>query len=165
MTYEEIEKHYPEEFARRSIDKPAYRYPRSVSLTVWLCLCPWSIFATQLSLPPPPPPSSQSSPTHQPPPLPPKLNPPHHTITPSIKQTQRRALLGRDRPPGARRPRDGAPPRAPPHRGPPGKVFAAGCVVLLLVFFLGGGWMDCVLFVFISVPVGQWRWSGCASRC
>ena len=28
MTYEEIEKHYPEEFARRSIDKLAYRYPR-----------------------------------------------------------------------------------------------------------------------------------------
>jgi len=30
MTYEEIEKHYPEEFARRSIDKLAYRYPRYV---------------------------------------------------------------------------------------------------------------------------------------
>lgn len=28
MTYEEIELHYPEEFARRSIDKLAYRYPR-----------------------------------------------------------------------------------------------------------------------------------------
>uniref|UniRef100_I2CQU3 6-phosphofructo-2-kinase / fructose-2,6-bisphosphatase n=1 Tax=Nannochloropsis gaditana (strain CCMP526) TaxID=1093141 RepID=I2CQU3_NANGC len=31
MTYEEIEKHYPDEFARRSIDKLAYRYPRGES--------------------------------------------------------------------------------------------------------------------------------------
>ncbi|KAM3567085.1 hypothetical protein VYU27_010764, partial [Nannochloropsis oceanica] len=31
MTYEEIEKHYPEEFARRNIDKLAYRYPRGES--------------------------------------------------------------------------------------------------------------------------------------
>merc|ERR1719240_896046 len=31
MTYEEIEKAFPEEFARRSKDKLAYRYPRGES--------------------------------------------------------------------------------------------------------------------------------------
>jgi len=31
MTYEEIEEEYPEEFARRNIDKLAYRYPRGES--------------------------------------------------------------------------------------------------------------------------------------
>jgi len=31
MTYEEIEEQFPEEFARRSTDKLAYRYPRSVA--------------------------------------------------------------------------------------------------------------------------------------
>jgi broad specificity phosphatase PhoE len=28
MTYEEIEENFPEEFARRGVDKLAYRYPR-----------------------------------------------------------------------------------------------------------------------------------------
>ena len=31
MTYEEIEKHYPDEFRRRQNDKLAYRYPRGES--------------------------------------------------------------------------------------------------------------------------------------
>jgi broad specificity phosphatase PhoE len=42
LTYEEIEKHYPEEFQRRSIDKLAYRYPRYVCV---LCVCVCGCFS------------------------------------------------------------------------------------------------------------------------
>ena len=51
MTYEEIEKHYPEEFARRSIDKLAYRYPRCVLVFLHVCVC--------VCVPPPPRPQNQ----------------------------------------------------------------------------------------------------------
>jgi broad specificity phosphatase PhoE len=43
MTYKEIEKAFPEEFARRQEDKLAYRYPRGKRLYMYMHIYIWIV--------------------------------------------------------------------------------------------------------------------------